>query len=120
MEVLSDDVRVERAWKNGQGMWVSGGVVFTLTKIRKVTALTTEDGSRPRSGASPGRRHRRRGRRARAGDGRRLTRPGARAALTGPPGRPLGTAARPSPPRLRPRAEALRKSSLSLLTRSFP
>jgi len=45
VEVLSDDVRVERAWKNGQGMWVSGGVVFTLTKIRKVTALTTEDGS---------------------------------------------------------------------------
>jgi len=45
VEILSDDVRTERAWRNNQGLWVSGGVVFTLTKIRKVTALTADGGS---------------------------------------------------------------------------
>ena len=44
VEILSDDVRVERAWQNSKGEWVSGSAVFTLTKIRKVTAVTPENG----------------------------------------------------------------------------
>jgi hypothetical protein len=53
VEILSDDVRTERAWRNNQNMWVSGGVVFTLTKIRKVTALTT-DADTPAPAPAPG------------------------------------------------------------------
>jgi len=44
VQILADDVRVERAWQNNQGQWVSGSVIFPLTKIRKVTALTSDDG----------------------------------------------------------------------------
>jgi hypothetical protein len=44
VEILSDDVRVERAWQNTKKQWVSGSAVFTLSKIRKVTAVTPENG----------------------------------------------------------------------------
>ena len=45
VEVLADDVRSEKPWySDRQKSWLSGGVTFTLTKIRKVTALTTDPG----------------------------------------------------------------------------
>jgi hypothetical protein len=45
VEVLADDVRSEKPWySDRQKSWLSGGVTFTLTKIRKVTALTTDAG----------------------------------------------------------------------------
>jgi hypothetical protein len=44
VQILADDVRVERAWQNSQGQWVSGSAVFPLTRIRKITALTPEEG----------------------------------------------------------------------------
>ena len=45
VEVLADDVRSERPWySDRQKSWLSGGVTFTLTRIRKVTALTPEPG----------------------------------------------------------------------------
>ena len=40
VQILADDVRVERAWKNNQGNWISGSAVLLMTRIRKVTALT--------------------------------------------------------------------------------
>lgn len=48
VEVLADDVRSERPWySDRQKSWLSGGVTFTLTRIRKVTALTPSP-ARPR------------------------------------------------------------------------
>ena len=48
VEVLADDVRSERPWySDRQKSWLSGGVTFSLTRIRKVTALTTEPGEVP-------------------------------------------------------------------------
>lgn len=45
VEVLADDVRSEKPWYSDRdGLWKSGGVTFTLTKIRKVTALTSDPG----------------------------------------------------------------------------
>lgn len=45
VEVLADDVRTEKPWfSQRQQTWLSGGVTFTLTRIRKATALTPEDG----------------------------------------------------------------------------
>jgi hypothetical protein len=44
VEVLADDVRADRPWySERQKSWLSGGVVFSLTKIRKVTVLAPED-----------------------------------------------------------------------------
>jgi hypothetical protein len=44
VQILADDIRVEKAWQNNAGQWVSGSAVFPLTRIRKITALTPEDG----------------------------------------------------------------------------
>jgi hypothetical protein len=45
VEVLADDARSEKPWySDRQQAWLSGGVTFTLTKIRKVTALTPDPG----------------------------------------------------------------------------
>jgi hypothetical protein len=43
VQLLADDIRVERAWKNNQGNWISGSAVFVMAKIRKVTAVTPEE-----------------------------------------------------------------------------
>lgn len=43
VQILADDARVEKAWQNNQGQWVSGSLVFPLTRIRKITALTPDD-----------------------------------------------------------------------------
>ena len=48
VEILADDIRTEKPWySQRQQTWLSGGVTVTLTKIRKVTALTPEDGETP-------------------------------------------------------------------------
>lgn len=44
VQIYADDARVERAWQNGKGEWVSGSLVFSFSKIRKVSSLTTEPG----------------------------------------------------------------------------
>lgn len=48
VEILADDIRAEKPWySERQRTWLSGGVTVTLTKIRKVTALTPEDDAAP-------------------------------------------------------------------------
>jgi hypothetical protein len=48
VEVLADDVRSEKPWySDRQKSWLSGGVTFTLSRIRKVTALTQDPGEAP-------------------------------------------------------------------------
>lgn len=36
VEIIADNVRVEKAWQNKDGKWVSGSAVFHLAKIRHV------------------------------------------------------------------------------------
>lgn len=44
VQIYADDARVERAWQSQKGEWVSGSLVFSLAKIRKVSATTPETG----------------------------------------------------------------------------
>jgi hypothetical protein len=45
VEILADDVRSEKPWySQRQQTWLSGGVTFAISKIRKADALTPEDG----------------------------------------------------------------------------
>ncbi|MFG1879521.1 hypothetical protein ACGFIV_32275 [Sphaerisporangium sp. NPDC049003] len=44
VEIIADNVRVEKPWQNKQGEWVRGSAVFTLEKIRHVTVQTPESG----------------------------------------------------------------------------
>ncbi len=44
VEILADDVRSEKPWYSDRHKaWMSGGVTFAITKIRKADALTPED-----------------------------------------------------------------------------
>lgn len=52
VQVFSDDARVERAWQNNKGEWVSGSLVFSLAKIRKVS-VTTPGGAQPGDAGQP-------------------------------------------------------------------
>jgi hypothetical protein len=53
VEILADDVRSEKPWfSQRQNTWLSGGVTFAVTKIRKVTALTPEQGQEPADNAA--------------------------------------------------------------------
>ncbi|WP_424534234.1 hypothetical protein ACOZ38_28485 [Sphaerisporangium viridialbum] len=42
VEIVADNVRVEKSWQNKQGEWISGSAVFTLEKIRHVSVETGE------------------------------------------------------------------------------
>lgn len=44
IEVVADNVRVDNPWQNSKKEWVSGSVIFTIEKIRKVSALTPAAG----------------------------------------------------------------------------
>jgi hypothetical protein len=45
VEILADDVRAEKPWySQPRNAWMSGGVTFAISKIRKADVLTPEDG----------------------------------------------------------------------------
>jgi hypothetical protein len=51
VEILADDVRAEKPWySQPRNAWMSGGVTFAISKIRKADALTPEAGQ-PEPGA---------------------------------------------------------------------
>ncbi|MET8160372.1 hypothetical protein ABZT47_28770 [Sphaerisporangium sp. NPDC005289] len=45
VEIVADNVRVEKPWQNKKGEWISGSAVFTLEKIRHVSVQTQQTDS---------------------------------------------------------------------------